>query len=400
MSQLQVVVGGQAGSEGKGAIAAFLAREHRRGLSIRVAGPNAGHTVIGRCPPDCEDSAANLGDAALMAFHAGSPLSPGHHASDAHPWRLQQVPVAAVSNQTETLAIAAGSEVDLAILSRELRLLDAAGYHVSQRLIVDHQATVLEPHHAQAEAAEQLVGRIGSTGKGVGAARADRAMRGARIIGQLSSGYSLDIGAENYVHVTHSVADIAAQWTRDGGDVLIEGTQGHLLGTHAGHYPKCTTSDCTAIDFLSMAGLSPWVVEPEQLEVWVVFRTYPIRVAGDSGPLTNEVTWEELGLEPELTTVTRKIRRVGLWNGPQARAAMVANGMHPNGGPGPVRAALTMADHVIPALRGMTDIGNLTEDADAARYYSLITKISRDIGALVELVGTGPDSVIDLRKGM
>src|SRR5205807_105332 len=38
-----VVVGGQYGSEGKGHIASFLAREYD--LLVRVGGPNAGHTV-------------------------------------------------------------------------------------------------------------------------------------------------------------------------------------------------------------------------------------------------------------------------------------------------------------------------------------------------------------------
>ena len=48
MSRLQVVVGGQFGSEAKGACTAFLARKAaQNGLAavIRVAGPNAGHTA-------------------------------------------------------------------------------------------------------------------------------------------------------------------------------------------------------------------------------------------------------------------------------------------------------------------------------------------------------------------
>ena len=398
MGQLQVVVGGQAGSEGKGAIAGYLASRHRRGLSIRVAGPNAGHTVIGRCPPGCPDG---IPPSFAVTSHTLSGAWVGKHLADAHPWRLQQVPVAAVTSMTETLAIAAGSEVDLKILGREVRELDAAGYFASQRLVVDAQATVLEPNHATRELNAGLPDRIGSTGKGVGAARADRIMRRAHLVGQLadSNGHSLDLGEKTLVHVTGSVADIAAQWTRDGGDVMVEGTQGHQLGMHAGHYPKCTTSDCTAIDFLSMAGLSPWLVDPSQLEGWVVFRTYPIRVAGDSGPMAHEVTWEDVGQPPELTTVTRKVRRVGLWDGPSARKAMMANGKHPNGGPGPgpVRAALTMADYLIPGIKGVTSPG--TEE-DLGALDRLVATVSHDLGALVELVGTGPSTVIDLRQGM
>jgi len=389
MGRLQVVVGGQAGSEGKGAIAGYLAKDHELGLSIRVAGPNAGHTVIGRCPPDCRGSYDNEGTISESRME-------DHH-RDEHPWRLQQVPVAAVTNPTETLAIAAGSEIDVATLRRELTDLDAAGYHASQRLIVDRQATVIEEHHARSEAG--LVTRIGSTGKGVGAARADRLMRGARLIGQLAEGHILQAGQGISVQVVRSVADIAAQWARDGHEVLIEGTQGHQLGLHAGHYPKCTTSDCTAIDFMSMAGLPPWVADPGQLEVWVVFRTYPIRVAGDSGPMHDEIGWDQIGVDPELTTVTRKVRRVGMWDGKSARAAMVANGMAPNGGTGPVRAALTMADYLIPGIRGLSDPDDMT-GTDESKYHSLLAKYSRDIGTLVELVGTGPASVIDLRKGM
>ena len=53
--------------------------------------------------------------------------------------------------------------------------------------------------------------------------------------------------------------------------------------------------------------------------VLLVARTYPIRVAGNSGPLKNELTWEEISRRVgkqvmERTTVTNKIRRVGEWD--------------------------------------------------------------------------------------
>ena len=64
--KLQVVVGGQFGSEAKGAVAAHLAAKEDDLFAVRVAGPNAGHTVIG---------------------------------NDGREWKLQQIPVAAVSNR-------------------------------------------------------------------------------------------------------------------------------------------------------------------------------------------------------------------------------------------------------------------------------------------------------------
>ena len=41
-----VVVGGQYGSEGKGKVAHWLAREMKATAAIRTGGPNSGHTVI------------------------------------------------------------------------------------------------------------------------------------------------------------------------------------------------------------------------------------------------------------------------------------------------------------------------------------------------------------------
>ena len=41
-----VVVGGQYGSEGKGKVAHWLAREQRAEFAIRVGGPNSGHTAV------------------------------------------------------------------------------------------------------------------------------------------------------------------------------------------------------------------------------------------------------------------------------------------------------------------------------------------------------------------
>ena len=42
-------------------------------------------------------------------------------------------------------------------------------------------------------------------------------------------------------------------------------------------------------------------------------RTLPIRVGGTSGdcyPDQEELTWDALGIEPELTTVTKRVRRI------------------------------------------------------------------------------------------
>jgi adenylosuccinate synthase len=372
---LQVIVGGQFGSEGKGAIAAHLAKDFPDLFAVRVAGPNAGHTVIGRCPSTCWQNASS----------EVTDLSKPTHSPDAHPWRLRQVPVAAVANPSAFLGIAPGSEIDPEVLNDEIRDLDDAGYGVSQRLFLDPAATVISAEDKMAEEMSGLSELAGSTCKGIGAARANRLMRTAMTASKW----------DGWLCGEADIAKHIRQRLMHGGDVQIEGTQGYGLGLHTDYYPQCTSSDCTALDFMAMAGAPPWLAR--DLEIWVVFRTFPIRVAGNSGPLRHETTWEALGQPEEYTTVTRKIRRVGGWDPVLAREAMEANG-HRSGAAN-VLAALTMADYVLPGLAGVKSLQEMPAEHEVHdEFDQLVARYSRDIGSLVRLVGTGPASVIDLRK--
>lgn len=344
MGKLEVVVGGQFGSEGKGAVGAELARRAHDDevpyAAVRVAGPNAGHSA---------------------------------YDAQGRKWALRQIPVAGVANPYCALVIGAGSEVDEQVLREEVAALDHAGLQVSERLWVDQSATVIEGRHKQAEAEFDLNGRLGSTAKGIGAARADRAMRQAVLYG----GDDVDTTALIRRHLA------------DGGTVMIEGTQGYGLGQHAGFYPQCTSSDCRAIDFLSMAGVSPWDPHVDHLDVWVVLRTHPIRVAGNSGPLSGEMSWDELTersrgyIQPEQTTVTKKTRRVGAWDAQLARAAVLANGG------GACKVALTFFDYWFPELAGATSQAVLEP-----RHWEMIEQVQDEAGAPVHLLGTGPNSMV------
>lgn len=351
MGQLVVVVGGGAGSEGKGAVTARLARDARHPVAcVRVAGPNAGHTA---------------------------------YDADGRKWALRQIPVAAVTNPDALLIIAAGSEIDPEVLEAEISALENAGHKIRDRLEIDAQATVVEPEHRNRETAVGLTNRIGSTGKGIGAARADRVMRTARVAQQVLNGRTDDTAAT------------LRDWLT-GGDVIIEGTQGWALGLHAGYYPYATSSDCRAIDFLAMAGLSPWAKQVSRLRVVVCLRVYPIRVAGNSGPMCAETSWEQLGLPEERTTVTKKVRRVGHWDPAWARAAVDANG-----GPERVEVALTMADQKIPGIAGLDGpFEAVTRQMDRetlTKLVALLRQTADDCGwAPIRLVGTGPATAIEL----
>ena len=372
MGTLRVVVGGQYGSEAKGAVTGWLAHQLRAVqepiIAVRVAGPNAGHSVV--------DPTGKK-------------------------WALRQIPVAAVTNKGAKLVIAAGSEIDPPVLDAEITALDSAGFAVSKRLLIDGSATVITDDHKHEEGNAALTERIGSTGKGIGAARASRVMRQAVTWEELSDSFQ----------VTDTARYLQAQAV-EGDHILIEGTQGFGLGLHTENYPQTTSSDCRAIDFLAMCGLSPWGPGITDFQVWVVARAFPIRVAGNSGPLYEETTWEQLGLPSELTTVTQKVRRVGRWD-----QSLIQQAIWANGGPSQfVRLAYTMADQRFSRLAGLNGplgtkefeeslqqkIRLLPEpnaylaglNADLQELFDWLGVVSETTQTPVAYVGTGPNTAI------
>lgn len=345
MRQLTVVVGGQYGSEGKGAVVGHIAKHlTERDLVIRVGGPNAGHSVVDRT-------------------------------GKTH--RLRQIPAAAPMNDKVQLHIAAGSEIDPDVLYEEL----LANFEVTSRLTIDPSATLLTADHRMEEAAYRLTNRIGSTGKGIGAARSARVMREAQLWGDFAGAASV------WGEITG---------TRDPfnfGHIVIEGTQGYGLGLHTPHYPFTTSGDCTAVDFLAQAQISPWSQPLDRMTVWVAVRPYPIRVAGNSGPLHGETTWGKLGLPEEFTTVTQKLRRVGTFDPALVAQAVKANGSHPV-----VKIALMMADQMFPACAGVTDQEAMELADGNFGLVRFIEQIEQECNAQVGLVGTGPDTCVWIRE--
>jgi adenylosuccinate synthase len=95
--------------------------------------------------------------------------------------------------------------------------------------------------------------------------------------------------------------------------------QGQSLSLNHGFFPYCTSRNTSPQQALADAGIPiQWVDK-----VIACMRTFPIRVAnryneageqiGFSGPCYNdqkEITWEEIGVTPELTSISKKVRRV------------------------------------------------------------------------------------------
>lgn len=374
VTNLYVVVGAQYGSEAKGHVTAQAVREWAQDgatvLNVRVAGPNAGHTVIydTGSPETIRDGSGGV----IREIDGKVPVA------------LRQIPVGAYVDGGVALWIAPGSEVDPDVLATELQQARALGVSLVGRLFISPQATLLEEVHRTREQASGLTVDSGnSTGKGIGAARADRAMRRATLVGE----------SDTVRDLVQAFGGIVADppW-RQFDTVIIEGTQGYGLGLHAGHYPKCTSSDCRAIDFLAMTGISPWDPAITRFTVLAVARAYPIRIAGDSGPMMAETTWADLGLPQELTTVTKRIRRVGLWDMSLVKAAIRANGGG-NGSP-VVALVITMADQMFEWTAGLTGPALVRADTTHNRNLSAwLHNIEQGVGAPIIGVTTGPDAI-------
>lgn len=111
--------------------------------------------------------------------------------------------------------------------------------------------------------------------------------------------------------------------------IVIEGTQGFGLSPiNSKFHPFCTSRDTTAGAFVAEAGLSPLDVE----NVIMVIRSLPIRVGGNSGELANEISWKQVAERAkanvdltELTSATKRIRRVGNFDADLVKQAITVN---------------------------------------------------------------------------
>lgn len=312
-----MVVGGQFGSEGKGKIAAFITQKEEIDLCIRCGGPNSGHSFIDR---------------------------------DGSKYLVRQVPTGFVRPETRLL-IPAGGLVDPSVLRAEIDTL-----RLADRVGVDYNAMIIEDSDREHEGHIKLRERLSSTLCGVGSAVSRRALRGPDV--RLAK----DAARTNpwLARLLTDVSSEANHAVDNGSKVLIEGTQGFGLSLyHTPEFPKATSRDTTAAGFACEVGISPRLVE----HVVLVFRTFPIRVAGiQAGRLKEEITWAQLQIESgcpypitETTSVTQRLRRIGRFEWDLAASAVRINR--------PTVLAINGLDYLDYRNKGVTDIEQLTPAA-------------------------------------
>jgi adenylosuccinate synthase len=321
-----VIVGLQWGDEGKGKTTDFLAEQVAMVVRYQ-GGDNAGHTVV----------------------------------SGDEVFKLHLVP-SGVLYPHITSVIGSGVVVNPATLIGELDMLAARGIDTS-RVRVSAAAHVIMPYHVALDRAQEARlgdGKVGTTGRGIGPAYADRAWRvglrmedllDARLIREklakvlpdknLLLGSTNGTSSEPTQFTADGLVEQAAGWgerlrphiadatwlvqeaLRRRDHVLLEGAQGTLLDLDHGSYPFVTSSNPVAGGACTGGGIGPLQVD----EVIGVLKAYSTRVG--SGPFPTELT-EEIGKGiaargHEVGTTTGRPRRVGWFDAVPLRYAVAVN---------------------------------------------------------------------------
>ena len=271
-----IVLGLQWGDEGKGKILDVMAAEADWVLRAQ-GGNNAGHTVeIGK-----------------------------------EKYVLHLIPSGILRGKVSCL-IAGGAVVDPTGLVKEIEGLTKRGIRTRGRLHLAAQAHLVLPHHRAVDQGFEKRrgnGKIGTTGRGIGPAYADKAARVGLRAGELalpsrelarrirervalhnraSRGQGwVKISATKTIREVEAAARFLRPYLADGVTlahravasgqrILIEGAQGTFLDVDHGTYPYVTSSHCTAGGACTGTGVPPTAIH----RVVGVLKAYTTRVGG------------------------------------------------------------------------------------------------------------------------
>lgn len=304
------------GSTGKGLLAGHLAETLQPDTVVTAWAANAGHTFI--------DAEGNKFVHTMLANGI-------------------------VSRNIKRVMIGPGSVLDLNNLLSEIiaavNILGDGHPFMNSEIIIHENAAVIYQRHRDEEAGPMT--KIGSTKKGCGAAAIQRIRRNPDDMNTARDWYNKAVsstGDELPGGALIGMTGIKVVTSSEYRDILmeaeniqIEGAQGFGLSMYHGFYPYTTSRDVTVHQLLADCGIPYGFAD---IEIIGTTRTYPIRVAnryndagemvGWSGPHypdQKEISFEELGVATELTTVTKLPRRVFTFSEIQAREAITQNGI-------------------------------------------------------------------------
>ena len=319
MNQADLIVGLQWGDEGKGKIVDMMAQEYE--VVARFAGGhNAGHTIV----------------------------------TGGKKYALHLIP-SGILNPEAVNIIGNGVVVCPANLMKEMSQFD----NLEGRLWLSDKAHLILPYHQLIDQAkERMRGdkAIGTTGRGIGPAYADKIARSGHRVGELKNVEELFEKVTDYLQQNKPIfeamgveipdprqlradleryrdglmpyiTDTTQMIWRDiaeGKKVLLEGAQGTMLDIDHGTYPYVTSSNTIAGGACTGMGLSPKQIG----KVTGIAKAYCTRVG--NGPFPSE----DLGPDGdrlreqghEFGTTTGRPRRCGWFDAVAIRHACALNG--------------------------------------------------------------------------
>lgn len=291
--KIDAIVDLQFGSTGKGLLAGFLSEKNDYDVVVSANMPNAGHTVVEK------DGTKRI---------------------------HKVLPSGVYSKNLRIIAIGPGAVFSIERLHQEVRGLREAG--IEAKIVIHECAAILRESHAELE--RQTLNGISSTMQGSMYAMLEKMERSIQPTPPNVAGRNIGAieGDVSSLGIKVVSADAWMEIMAMAKHILCEGSQGYSLGINAGFYPYCTSRDCTVWRLIADCGLAPG----ENVRVIGSARVHPIRVGSLPGTTSGghysdqvEMTWEEVGQKPELTTVTGRERRVFSFSYKQIRAAMLAN---------------------------------------------------------------------------
>ena len=303
------VIGSQWGDEGKGKIVDYLSKYAE--LVVRYqGGNNAGHTITT--------------DKGTIILHL--------------------IPCSAL-RENKICVIGNGVVIDIEVLLEEIDLLKKNGYLRNTSLYISDRAHVIMPYHKALDSLRESskdTTLIGTTGRGIGPAYADKVSRtGIRCIDLLNPNYlekrlkeilleknfllekyfnskpfDLKEVLDNYVKLGEKIApyiketsSIIHDYKEKNKNIMFEGAQGVLLDVDYGTYPYVTSSNTTANNAFVGSGSS---ADPNN-KVIAITKAYTTRVG--EGPFPTEIKNETMDLiqkvGKEFGATTGRKRRCG-----------------------------------------------------------------------------------------
>jgi len=298
--------------------------------TLAVIGVDWGDSGKGRLTDDLSARA----DVAAR-FNGGS--NTGHTVENQYGKFALHIIPSGIFNQKATCLVGRNVAVDLDSLVLEMSALAKAGVSY-KNLLVDEQASLVMPWHKMRDGLREKLrsAKIGTTGRGVGPAYADRTERVGLLVKDLvSSGFARKIKEEvkiqnkfydlklnakviikQYQTYRIKVKDfvgksipIIRQAQKEKKNILFEGAQGYFLDIDAGTYPYVTSSNPGVVGIARSFDIHPSEIN----NVVGITKAYTTRVG--EGPMPTKISGEVgrkiIDVGNEVGTTTGRERAVG-----------------------------------------------------------------------------------------